>query len=117
MENEKTKIEKILHVFDLINAKVINTKIGKNVAEVIAETGETAEQVIATIGLKPCIPEIREILNSIMQFPDLYKDAKNGSDKAMHELVGRCMRDSGGRLNPNMVRNYIANFESHVKKI
>lgn len=117
MENEQTKIEKILHVFDLIRDNVINPKIGKKVAEVIAETGETAEQVIATIGLKPCMPEVREVLNIIMQFPDLCREAKNGSDKAMHELVGRCMRASGGRLNPNMVRNCIANFESQVKKI
>lgn len=116
MENEQTKIEKILHVFDLIKDHVINPKIGKRVAEVIAETGKTAEQVIATIGLKPCIPEVREVLNCMMQFPDLYKDAKNGSDKATNELVGQCMRKSGGRLNPNVVRNYIANFESLVKK-
>lgn len=116
MENEQKKIENLLHVFDLIKDHVITPKIGKRVAEVIAETGETAEQVIATIGLKPCIPDVREVLNCMIQFPDLYKDAKNGSDKAMHELVGRCMRASGGRLNPNMVRDYIANFESQVKK-
>ena len=57
MENEQTTIENILHVFDLINDNVINAKIGKKVAEIIAETGETAEHVIKTVGLKQCMPD------------------------------------------------------------
>ena len=52
MENEQTKIENILHVFDLINDNVINAKIGKQVAEIIAEWGEPAEHVVKTVGLK-----------------------------------------------------------------
>lgn len=116
MENEQTKIENILHVFDLINDNVINAKIGKKVAAIIAETGETAEHVINTVGLKQCMPDDEDVLNIILQFPDLCQEAKNGSDTAMHELVGRCMSASGGKLNPNMVRNVIANFDSVMKK-
>ena len=114
MENEQTKIENILHVFDLINDNVINAKIGKKVAAIIAETGETAEHVIKNIGLKQCMPD--DVLSIILKFPDLCQEAKNGSDDALHELVGRCMRASGGMLNPNMVRNVIANFDSVMKK-
>ena len=116
MENEQTKIKNILHVFDLIQDNVINVKIGKKVAEIIAETGETAEHVIKTVGLKQCMPDNEDVLSIILQFPDLCQEAKNGSDKAMHELVARCMRASGGTLNPNMVRNVIANFDSVMKK-
>lgn len=111
MENEQTTIENILHVFDLINDNVINAKIGKKVAEIIAETGEPAEHVIKTVGLKQCMPDNEGVLSIILQFPDLCQEAKNGSDKAMHELVARCMRASGGTLNPNMVMNVIANFD------
>ena len=60
MENKQTKIENILHVFDLINDNVINAKIGKQVAEIIAETSETAEHVIKTVGLKQCMPDNEE---------------------------------------------------------
>lgn len=116
MENEQTKIKNILHVFDLIQDNVINVKIGKKVATIIAETGETAEHVINTVGLKQCMPDGEDVLSLIQQFPDLCKEAKNGSDKAMHELVWRCMRVSGGKLNPNMVRNVIVNFNSIMKK-
>ena len=114
MENEK--IQNVLHVFDLIKDNVINAKIGKQVAEIIAETGETAEHVIKTVGLKQCMPDNEDVLSIILQFPDLCQEAKNGSDKAMHELVCRCMRVSGGKLNPNMVRDVIVNFDSIMKK-
>lgn len=116
MENEQTKIENILHVFDLINDNVINAKIGKKVAAIIAETGETAEHVIKTVGLKQCMPDDEDVLSIILKFPDLCQDAKNGSDDALHELVGRCMRASGGKLNPGMIRNVIFNFDSVMKK-
>ena len=116
MENEQTKIKNILHVFDLIQDNVINVKIGKKVATIIAETGETAEHVIKTVGLKQCMPDNEDVLSIILQFPDLCQEAKNGSDKAMHELVCRCMHVSGGKLNPNMVRDVIVNFDSIMKK-
>ena len=116
MENEQTKIKNILHVFDLIQDNVINAKIGKKIATIIAETGETAEHVIKTVGLKQCMPNNEDVLSIILQFPDLCQEAKNGSDKAMYELVARCMRASRGTLNPNMVRNVIANFDFVMKK-
>ena len=115
MENEQTKIENILHVFDLINDNVINAKIGKQVAEIIAETGETAEHVIKTVGLRKCMPDPIAVLDIINMFPDLLHRAQNGDDKAKHELVGQCMRQSGGKLNPALVRQYIDNMNALVK--
>ena len=115
MENEQTTIENILHVFDLINDNVINAKIGKKVAEIIAETGETAEHVIKTVGLKQCMPDPIAVLDIINMFPDLLHRAQNGDDKAKHELVGQCMRQSGSKLNPALVRQYIDNMNALVK--
>ena len=91
MENEQTKIENILHVFDLINDNVINAKIGKKVAAIIAETGETAEHVIKTVGLKQCMPDDEDVLSIILKFPDLCQDAKNGSDDALRLIPPRIM--------------------------
>lgn len=115
MENEQTKIENILHVFDLIKDNVINVKIGKKVATIIAETGETAEHVIKNIGLRKCMPDPIAVLDIINKFPDLLHRAQNGDDKAKHELVGQCMRQSGGKLNPSLVRQYVDNMEALVK--
>lgn len=115
MENEQTKIENILHVFDLINDNVINAKIGKKVAEIIFEQGGTPEDVINGIGLRKCMPDPIVVLDIINMFPDLLHRAQNGDDKAKHELVGQCMRQSGGKLNPALVRKYIDNMNALVK--
>ena len=115
MENEQTKIENILHVFDLIKDNVINAKIGKKVAEIIFKQGGTPEDVIKNIGLRQCMPDPIAVLDIINMFPDLLHRAQNGDDKAKHELVGQCMRKSGGKLNPSLVRQYIDNMEALVK--
>lgn len=115
MDNEQTKIESILHVFDLIKDNVITVKIGKKVATIIAETGETAEHVINNIGLRKCMPDPIAVLDILKKFPDLLHRAQNGNDKAKHELIGECMRQSGGKLNPTLVRQYIDNMEALVK--
>ena len=113
MENEK--IQNVLHVFDLIKDNVINAKIGKKVAEIIFEQGGTPEDVINGIGLRKCMPDPIAVLDIINMFPDLLQRAQNGDDKAKHELVGQCMRQSGGKLNPALVRQYIDNMNALVK--
>lgn len=115
MENEQTKIENILHVFDLINVNVINAKIGKQVAEIIFEQGGTPEDIIKNIGLRKCMPDPIAVLDIINMFPDLLHRAQNGDEKAKRELVGQCMRQSCGILNPVLVRQYIDNMEALVK--
>lgn len=116
MENEQTKIENILHVFDLIKDNVINVKIGKKVAEIIFEQGGTPEDVIKNIGLRKCMPDPIAVLDILKKFPDLLHMAHNGDEKAKHELVCQCMRQSGGTLNPNLVKQYIDNMEALVKE-
>lgn len=114
MENEK--IQNVLHVFDLIKDNVINAKIGKKVAEIIFEQGGTPEDVINSIGLRKCMPDqIAVLLDILKKFPDLLHRAQNGDDKAKHELIFQCMRQSGGKLNPALVRQYIDNMEALVK--
>ena len=113
MENEK--IQNVLHVFDLIKDNVINAKIGKKVAEIIFEQGGTPEDVIKNIGLRKCMPDPIAVLDIINKFPDLLHRVQNGDEKAKRELVGQCMRQSGGKLNPVLVRQYIDNMEALVK--
>lgn len=113
MENEK--IQNVLHVFDLIKDNVINAKIGKKVAEIIFEQGGTPEDVIKNIGLRKCMPDPIAVLDIINKFPDLLHRVQNGDEKAKREFVGQCMRQSGGKLNPALVRQYIDNMEALVK--
>lgn len=113
MENEK--IQNVLHVFDLIKDNVINAKIGKKVAEIIFEHGGTPEDVIKNIGLRQCMPDPIAVLDIINKFPDLLYRAQNGNEKAKRELVRECMCQSGGKLNPTLVRQYLDNMEALVK--
>ena len=113
MENEK--IQNVLHVFDLIKDNVINAKIGKKVAEIIFEQGGTPEDVIKNIGLRKCMPDPIAVFDILNKFPDLLHRAQNGDEKAKRELVGQCMRQSDGKLNPALVRQYIDNMEELVK--
>ncbi len=109
------KIQNVLHVFDLIKDNVINAKIGKKVVEIIFEQGGTPEDVIKNIGLRKCMPDPIAVLDIINMFPDLLHRAQNGDEKAKRELVGQCMRQSCGILNPVLVRQYIDNMEALVK--
>ena len=113
MENEK--IQNVLHVFDLIKDNVINVKTGKKVAEIIFEQGGTPEDVIKNIGLRKCMPDPIAVFDILNKFPDLLHRVQNGDEKAKRELVGQCMRQSGGKLNPTLVRQYIDNMEALVK--
>lgn len=46
--------EKVLHVFDLLDKKVINTRIARSVTAEIFETGKSAEHIIMNRPLKEC---------------------------------------------------------------
>ena len=61
------------------------------------------------------MPDPIAVLDIINKFPELLHRSQNGDDKAKHELVGQCMCQSSGKLNPNLVRQYIDNMEALVK--
>lgn len=111
------RMQKIMHVFDLIHDKLINAKIGKHVAMVIAATGQTAEEVIKTVGLTNCMPDHSEITNLIIEnhYSDFINFVSTGDAKAKHELIGKCMKASGGKLNPGLVSQYIDKLVNDFK--
>ena len=113
----KERMQKIFHVFDLINDNLINAKIGKQVAMVIATTGQTAEEVIKTAGLSNCMPDPREITNLIIEkhYSEFINFVSTGEAKAKLELIGKCMKASGGKLNPGLVSQYIDKLVNDFK--
>lgn len=115
----KERMQKIFHVFDLIHDKIINAKIGKHVAMVIATTGQTAEEVIKTVGLSNCMPDHSEITNMIIEthYSDFINFVSTGDAKSKHEIIGKCMRASGGKLNPGLVSQYIDKLVNDFKAI
>lgn len=111
------RLQKIFHVFDLIDKKMINAKIGKHVAMVIANTGKTAEEVIKTVGLSNGMTEHWEFTKLIVDknYTQFINLVSTGEAKAKAELIGLCMRQSGGKMNPGLLSHYIDKLVNDFK--
>ena len=113
------RISKIIHVFDMVKDNIINAKIGKKVASLIAMSGQDAETVIKRIGLTNGMPDMRTGLHFLWtDHRDLLKKLTcndyNAQTEAKRELLGIAMRKSGGKLNPGLVNQYLDNSVKDV---
>ena len=55
--------------------------------------------------------QIIEIVTRVINnYPDSVRDYKNGKDNAIKFLMGMCMKESSGRLNPKMVMDILQDF-------
>ena len=108
----KERIQKILHVFDLIKDNLINAKIGKRVATLISQTGQTAEAVIKTVGLTNGMPDIGKKMYFLWtEHRELIEKMATGSEEekatAKKQLLGLSMRACAGKANPGLVNQYL----------
>lgn len=108
----KERIQKMLHVFDLIKDNLINAKIGKKVATLISQTGQTAETVINTIGLTNAMPDMSKKMYVLwITHRELIEKMATGSDEekatAKKQLLYVVMRACEGKANPGLVYQYL----------
>ena len=108
----KERIQKMLHVFDLIKDNLINAKIGKKVATLISQTGQTAETVIKTVGLTNGMPDMSKQMYVLWtSHRELIEKMATGSDEekadAKKQLLGVVMRACEGKTNPGLVNQYL----------
>jgi hypothetical protein len=106
------RMQKIMHVFDLIIDKLINAKFGKHVAMVIATTGQTAEEVIKTVGLTNGMPNMSKQMYVLWtSHREMLEKMATGSDEekatAKKQLLGIVMRACEGKTNPGLVNQYL----------
>lgn len=114
---EKETLNNILHVFDLVHQNIINAKIGKHIATVIAETGKTAEDVIKTVGLQDDMEPHVTLVNKVMDmhYDEFIRFVKTEDATLKPTLIGYCMKESGGKTNPGLVSNLIDKLASDYK--
>ena len=114
---EKETLNNILHVFDLIHQNLINAKIGKHIAAVIADTGKTAEDVIKTVGLQDDMEPHVKLVNKVMDthYDEFIQFVKTEDATLKPTLIGYCMRESGGKTNPGLVSNLIDKLAKDYK--
>lgn len=82
--------------------------IGKRAPICIADSGETAE--------RPCKPDYKECISDILKkYPELSRQAQNGSRKAKRDIVAICLYRLRGYLNPKLAFIYLDKMEKLAK--
>lgn len=94
----------------LIDKGVISTKIAKQVFKILAEEGGEAQEVVEARGLAqlsdPAI--LKPIIDGIIEgSPQSVEDYKNGKDRAIGFIVGKVMKETKGKANPQVVNELI----------
>ena len=100
--------ERFIIVVNALKAEEISSKIFKEILNSIMEDDALDLDSHKQVNSDEKIIEI--VTKVINDYPDSVKDYKNGKDNAIKFLMGMCMKESGGRLNPKMVMDILQDF-------
>lgn len=98
--------EGLVGLLALVAKQTISHSVAKQVLVAMAETGETAEQIVAARGLAQVSDEgaILAVIERIMaENPESVAAYAGGKDKLRGWFVGQVMREMRGKGNPQMV--------------
>jgi aspartyl-tRNA(Asn)/glutamyl-tRNA(Gln) amidotransferase subunit B len=94
----------------LIDENVINQNTGKSVFEAMAQTGQSASQVVEARGLAQISDDVAllAIINEVIeQNPDAVQKYRDGKEQAMGFLLGQVMRATRGKANPKVAGDLV----------
>jgi len=94
----------------LIKDGTISGKIAKDVFEAMAETGESADRIVASRGLEQVADtgEIGRVVDRVLaEHPKVVEDWKAGKKAAMGFLVGQVMKATAGKASPAVVNTLL----------
>lgn len=109
-ERLKFSATELAELVELIDKEVINGRIAKDVLETMLETGKAPttiveekglEQVTDTSELEPIIAKL------IAEDPDKVEAYRDGKTGLMGFFVGQVMRETGGKANPQLVKELL----------
>ncbi len=101
----------VVSLAGLLKTDAITSKQGREVLELMAQTGEDPakivdergmRQVSDTSALEPVVDQV------IANCPDQVAQYRNGNDKVIGYLVGQCMKASHGKGNPKLFNQLLA---------
>lgn len=112
MEPEQIRFspENLARLIALIDAKVINRTIAKEVFEEVFANDVNPEEYVEKKGLKMVNDEgaLRETVEQILvKNPKSVEDYRAGKTKAMGFLVGQTMKEMKGKADPGMVNQLV----------
>lgn len=104
--------EALYELLSLIDEGKISTTAGKDVFEVMFDTGKSAEEVVKEKGLSQIsdTSELEKIISDILdKNPQSLQDFSSGKTQVIGYLVGQVMKSSKGKANPKVAREIINN--------
>ena len=100
--------ERFILVVKALSSDEISSKIFKELLEFIMENDfidlESHKQASDTSLIEKIVKGVLD------KYPDSVKDYKNGKDNAIKFLMGMCMKESGGKINPKVAMDILKKF-------
>ncbi len=106
----KVAPEQLAALLALVENNAISGKIAKDVFVTMAETGQSANEIVAAEGLQQISDEselARLVDDAIANNPGAVEDFKSGKEKAIGALVGYIMSQTKGQANPQLVNQIL----------
>ena len=106
----KVTPEKLAELINLIGNGTINTRVGQEIFEEIAETGNTPTAVVKEKGLEQIgdLSELETIIQEIiLANPTVVADYKSGKDRLFGFFVGQAMQKTKGKGNPKIINDLL----------
>jgi aspartyl-tRNA(Asn)/glutamyl-tRNA(Gln) amidotransferase subunit B len=99
--------EHLAEIIQLVDEEEINTTTGKELLERVEATGDSPRVLVASEGLAQVSDstEIERLIQEVMaENPDQVATYQGGKKTVIGWFVGQVMRKSGGKANPQMVK-------------
>jgi len=110
MEESPVSAPNLAKLLRLIDQNVISGKIAKTVFEEMAETGKSPEEIVKEKDLVQVTDEsaIESMITKLIEScPKEVADYKAGKTKVMGFFVGRIMKETKGKANPEIVNRIL----------
>lgn len=102
--------ENLAGLIKLLQNNTISGKIAKTVFDEMFNTGKAAEKIVQEKGLTQITDEsaiAKYIEEAVRENPGIVEEYKAGKEQALGSLVGRVMKKTGGRANPQLVNRLL----------
>ena len=103
-------VEGLVELLQLLDRGTINANTAKDVLATMFETGAGAQEVIDKQGLTQISDqdELNRIVGEAIEaYPNAVEDYRTGKKSALGFLMGQVMKSTGGKANPNVVRQLL----------
>ena len=110
IEESPVSASNLSKLLKLIDQNVISGKIAKTVFEEMAKTGKSPEEIVKEKDLVQVTDEsaIEEMITKLLEnCPKEVADYKAGKTKVVGFFVGRIMKETKGKANPEIVNRIL----------